>query len=140
MDTNVREALEAKAVLGGDLVKREGPRRRRTIAEKRRIVEETLRPGASVARVARAHEVNANQVFHWRRLFRRGRLGGGSGEARKLLPVQVTEALVSSRLRSAGERTTSLGRIEVESRKGVLRLEGRVDGDALRLVLEQLLG
>jgi transposase-like protein len=31
------------------------PRQRRSIAEKRRIVEETLVEGASVARVARAH-------------------------------------------------------------------------------------
>ena len=50
-------------------------RQRRSIAEKRRIVEETLAPGASVARVARAHGVNANQVFGWRRLYLAGRLG-----------------------------------------------------------------
>jgi transposase-like protein len=35
-------------------------RRRRSIEERRRVVEETLVPGASVARVARAHGVNAN--------------------------------------------------------------------------------
>ena len=40
------------------------PRRRRCSAEVRRlIVEEALEPGASVARVARKHEINANQVF-----------------------------------------------------------------------------
>jgi len=38
-------------------------RRRRSVEEKRRIVEETLETGASVARVARRHAVNANQVF-----------------------------------------------------------------------------
>ena len=48
--------------------------RRRTIKERRDIVEETLVPGASVARVARRHEVNANQVFYWRKLYREGRL------------------------------------------------------------------
>jgi len=37
-------------------------RRRRSIAEKRRIVEETLIAGASVARAARAQGVNANQL------------------------------------------------------------------------------
>ena len=42
-------------------------RRLRTIEEKRRIVEETLQAGESVATVARRHEVNANQVFAWRR-------------------------------------------------------------------------
>ena len=41
----------------------EAKRRRRSVQERRRIVEETLAPGASVARVARAHGVNANQVL-----------------------------------------------------------------------------
>ena len=39
------------------------------------MVEETLAPGASVARVARAHGVNANQVFGWRKLYLAGKLG-----------------------------------------------------------------
>jgi transposase-like protein len=43
-------------------------RKRRSAAEKRLIVEQALEPGASVARVARAHGLNANVVFHWRRL------------------------------------------------------------------------
>jgi len=51
------------------------PRQRRRIAEKRRIVEETMVEGASVARVARAHGINANQVFGWRRFYVAGRLG-----------------------------------------------------------------
>jgi hypothetical protein len=63
-------------------------RRRRSISEQRRIVEETFAPGASVARVARAHSVNANQVFSWRRLYQRGLLGGNDGTA-ALLPVTV---------------------------------------------------
>jgi transposase len=46
----------------------------RAVEEKRRIVEETLRDGASVSSVARAHGVNANQVFQWRRLYREGLL------------------------------------------------------------------
>jgi hypothetical protein len=49
-------------------------RRRRSVEEKRRIVEETLEAGASVARVARRHAVNANQVFYWRKKYREGRL------------------------------------------------------------------
>ena len=39
------------------------PRRLRTIAEERCIVEETLEPGASVPVVAQAHDVNANLLF-----------------------------------------------------------------------------
>ena len=47
-------------------------KRRRSVEARRKIVEETLQPGASVARVARRHDVNANQVFHWRKLYREG--------------------------------------------------------------------
>jgi len=50
-------------------------RRYRTQTERRRIVEETISTGASVATVARAHGVNANQVFHWRKLYHAGLLG-----------------------------------------------------------------
>src|SRR5271170_4856094 len=69
-----------------------GQRQRRSIAEKRRIVEETLVEGASVARVARAHGVNANQVFGWRRLYLAGRLGDRK-PGMKLLPVRVSESV-----------------------------------------------
>jgi transposase len=36
-------------------------------AEKRRIVAEAFRPGASAADVARSYGLNANQLFNWRR-------------------------------------------------------------------------
>ena len=51
------------------IVVKRAPRKRRSVAEKRRIVEETMQAEASVARVAREHGVNANQVFHWRRQY-----------------------------------------------------------------------
>ena len=60
--------------------------------EKCRIVEQTLKPGASVARVALAHGVNANQVFSWRRQYRQGLLGKRNALPVNLLPVHVSEA------------------------------------------------
>jgi len=56
MDTSrqVTDGITSKSELLGAT-----PRQRRSIAEKRRIVEETLVEGASVARVARAHGINA---------------------------------------------------------------------------------
>src|SRR5271166_2598780 len=75
------------------VVKRE-PRKWRAVAEKRRIVEQTFEPGASVAKVARAHGVNANQVFAWRRQYRQGLLGEGQ-ETANLLPVHVTGTRLS---------------------------------------------
>src|SRR5579864_2388075 len=44
-----------------------GKRRPWSEALKRRIVAETLEPGSSVSIVARRHDVNANQLFKWRR-------------------------------------------------------------------------
>jgi transposase len=49
-----------------------GRRRKRrswSRAEKRRIVDEAFRPGASAADVARDYGLNANQVFNWRRVL-----------------------------------------------------------------------
>ena len=88
------------------VIKRE-PRRRRSVAEKRRIVEETLAPDASVAKVARAHGVNANQVFAWRRQYHQGLLGE-TQETANLLPVHVTGTRLS-KARRAGRRASRTG-------------------------------
>ena len=62
----------------------------RSVAEKRRIVELTFLPGASVSLVAQAEGVNSHQVFDWRRAYRNGKLATGEQESCKLLPVIVT--------------------------------------------------
>lgn len=51
---------------GGLLLSRR-KRRSWTLDEKRRIVEESLLEGASIAEVARRHGLNANLLFTWRR-------------------------------------------------------------------------
>jgi transposase len=121
---------------------RECKRRFRTLEEKRRIVEEALQPGASVALVARVHGVNANQLFGWRRLYQQGRLEAKVGEMPALLPVRVIGASVTEAERStaAPTRRTPCGMIHIELPKGQLRIAGRVDAEALRVVLEKLLG
>ena len=45
-------------------------RRRWSEAQKRQIVAESHEPGVSVSVVARRYNVNANQIFKWRRLYR----------------------------------------------------------------------
>ena len=110
-------------------------KRRRTIKEKRDIVEETLVSGASVARVARRHDVNANQVFYWRKLFREGRLGISMNP--QLLPVKV-EAERPSEPPKNVVPTLSPGTMEIAFPKGTLRIAGSVDVVALRTVLESL--
>ena len=66
-----------------------GRRKRRSYstAFKRRVVAETMEPGASVAEVARHHGLNANMVFQWRG---DPRFGPGR-EAMSFLPVEVRD-------------------------------------------------
>jgi transposase len=65
-------------------------RKRRSWAmdEKRRIVDETLEEGASIAEVARRHDLNTNQLFTWRRQF--GVVPTAPQELAPILPVTIT--------------------------------------------------
>jgi len=67
-----------------------GVRCMRTNAEKVAIVEEAQQPGRSVAEVARKHGVNANLIFGWTRLHKRGLLVQ-CREPAKLLPVKIRQ-------------------------------------------------
>jgi transposase len=104
-------------------------RRWRSVAEKRRIVELTLVPGASVALVARAHGVNANQVFKWRREFERGELSEPVS-ASSLLPVVL----------SGGDKLHSTpGCIHIELQgRALISIESGADPALLRTILESL--
>ena len=110
-------------------------RRRRSVAEKRRIVEETLEAGASVARVARRHAVNANQLFSWRKKYREGRLGQSS----KLLPVTVSDISLRKSGRVGCVPSPSIASVEIKLAKGTVRVAGNVDVVVLRTALECLL-
>jgi transposase len=127
------------------LGRRTGPWRQHTIEEKLRIVQETHVRGASVATVARRHNVNPNQVFAWRQLYRRGLLDPHAAQdSPPLLPVKIgTPTLVpmpqddSSLKRARGERSS--GVIEIELSNGHrIRVQGGVDAKALKRVIAVL--
>ncbi len=135
----------AEAVATDALGRRTGPRQRHTLEEKRRVVEETHVRGASVATVARRHEVNANQVFAWRQLYRQGLLGEkAAGEVAEMLPVKVTTPTVlpteHPRGRPAGtQRRCPPGCIEIELPSGAcIRVHGPVDRQVLKQVVALL--
>ena len=71
-------AEERTGAESGGLVRRRR-RRRWSEAQKRQIVAETHEPGVSVPMVAQRYNLNANQVFKWRRLFREPARDAGSG-------------------------------------------------------------
>lgn len=112
-------------------------RRYLALEQKRRIVEETFAEGASVAQIARAHGVNANLVFNWRRLYEAGQLCG-RGE-NKLLPVRVaTEDTRPSTASDCTPISSSAGTIYIRLRDVQVQVEGSADPGLLRLVLECL--
>ena len=117
-------------------------RRWRTVSEKRRIAELTLEPGASVALVARAHGVNANQVFKWRRALKRGELSETATPSTSLLPVVVvspSEVACGGGEGDAQERSEPSGSIHIEfPGKAMISVERGADPSLLRSILESL--
>jgi transposase len=69
-----------------------GRRRNRSWPEalKREIVAASYAPGSSVSIVARRYDVNTNQVFGWRKLYRDGSSASADPTGPVLLPVTVT--------------------------------------------------
>lgn len=136
MDTSQQVAIIPRNKEGSVVPQRQ----RRSIAEKRRIVEETLVPGASVARAARAHGINANQVFGWRRLYLAGRLGAQKA-GMKLLPVRVSDRESAPGVvepHSAEVGAASPSTIHIEFRQAQVRIEGNADPAIVRVLLECL--
>lgn len=114
-------------------------RRRRSLAEKRRIVELTFEPGVSVAQVAQAHGVNANQVFTWRRAFERGELLEGDSTA--LLPVVVPAPceIRNDLQESLQAHPVPTGAIHIEfPGRAMISVESGADPTLLRSILESL--
>jgi transposase-like protein len=120
----------------------------RTLEEKLAIIEEASQPNASVALVARKHGVNANQVFGWLRLHRRGLLESQRhGKPVPLLPVKITTPTLTPTERSAPptrrkRRRTDGGGTTAETMLELMLPDGlrvRLYGEAQRTVLERIL-
>lgn len=81
-------------------------RRSWTRDEKRRIVEESLQEGASIAEVARRHEVNANLLFTWRR-----KMGVESSEQND--PMAILPVTIASEPAPEGRCPYAAGQMEI---------------------------
>lgn len=129
-----------------DLDTSDGRRRRNKRwpeALKREIVAATLKPGASVSVVARQYDVNANQVFMWRRRYR------DAGEQLALQSPPSTPALVPVTITPEPEAVpvappalpaeTASKTIEIELPDGCrVRVGSGLDVRALKRVLDVL--
>jgi transposase-like protein len=114
-----------------------GRRRNRSWPEalKREIVAASFAPGSSVSVVARHYDVNANQVFGWRKFYRDGVLAPANPTGPALVPVTVTAAQGGDA--SPASHAADTIEIELAGRYRV-RVGSGVDGKALRRVLDLL--
>lgn len=75
-------------------------RRRYSPALKEQILAECMAPGASVAKVALSHGINANIVHGWRKLARQGQ--PAEAPAPQFVPVTVAAAVPMAEQRGIG--------------------------------------
>lgn len=113
-------------------------KRRHSAAFKRKILELTEQPGASVAAVALEHGVNANLVFKWRKAKLDRQRSPRVAHQSLLLPVSVgpQESFLAAPVPSLTSRKE--GVIEVEIGGARVLLRGCVDPANVRSVLMAL--
>jgi transposase len=103
---------------------------------KREIVAATYLPGSSVSVVARQYDVNANQVFRWRRLAKKsGSPASASSSSGGLVPVTIVPEQKDEKAPPPAAPET----IEIEVGGDCrVRVGSGFDGAALRRVLDVL--
>lgn len=118
------------------------PKRRRFSDQfKLQIVMQSLEPGASLSALALANQLNSNQVFKWRReyLQRQGDGAVATVDRNALLPVVVV-AHEGATVPAPASPSASIqtGRIDITLRHGQIRIEGAVDADVLRTLVQSM--
>ena len=114
-----------------------GRRRNRSWPEalKREIVAASFAPGSSVSVVARRYDVNANQVFSWRKHYRDGSLASSDPTSPRLIPVTVT----AEQRGAVAPTSNAMDTIEIDLGGGYrVRVGNGVDTQALRRVIDVL--
>jgi transposase len=102
-------------------------------ALKREIVAASLAPGASASKVARHYDVNANQVFKWRKLYREDAGAPATSTSPELVPVTITADATGV------PRSSSLAEmIEIDVGQYRVCVGQGVDAGALRRVIDVL--
>jgi transposase len=103
--------------------KERAPHRHWPMAEKRRIVELTLRPGASLVAIAREHDVNPNNLYRWNRLYRAGQLDAPVGPAVRTAGPAASATFVPVRMVPEMRRPQPATRSDVVAgRSAILQL------------------
>lgn len=106
-------------------------------ALKREIVAASFAPGASVSTIARQYDVNANQVFTWRRRYGPVASPAHPDGKPKLLPVTVVPEAAETNSLAAASRAAEIVEIEVAG-SYVVRVGMRFNAGLLRRILDVL--
>ena len=106
-------------------------RRTHTPEFKRSAVEASNQPGASIAGVAMACGINANQLHKWRQQFQDSGLILAESQILPVTLIHDTEPLGT-------RQTTPEGSIDIQLPKARLLVRGQVDLDVLQTVLVAL--
>ena len=127
--------MSTKPVMGTSRTRGGQHKRSWPEALKREIVAATLAPGSSVSIVARHYDVNANQVFSWRKHFREEPPALSASSSPQLIPVTITTEKGSA---PAAPMAVS-EKIEIDvGGKYRVHIGGGFDKGALRRVLDVL--
>lgn len=125
-------------------------RRQYSVEFKRRLAQLALEPGASVAGIALAHRINANQLFKWRQDYLRQQEEAAAlelepGPEATLLPVVVAPAgraplaLAATAEAASGRESEPTaaepGQIEIALGRMRVRVTGPVDPALLETIL-----
>jgi transposase len=111
-----------------------GGRRRWSMDDKARIVEESLEPGATVSEVARRHDIRPQQLFGWRRGMR---IVEPAAQQMTFVPALVEAAEKASRARPRPART-GRGDIELEIDGVVVRVRRGAEAKTVGAVIKAL--
>jgi transposase len=100
---------------------------------------QSMEPGASLSAIALVNGFNTNQVFKWRRDYLQQQVNRPTAKADTLLPVAVmANKAAPLPIPMPPSATTHAGHIEITLRHGRIRVEGAVDADALRTLVQCL--
>jgi transposase len=113
-----------------------GPRRRFTLAEKERIVAESMSGPRMVSATARRYGIAKGLLFTWRKAAREGRLGAAA-TAPGFHPAMICDESPASEAReSTRSAAESIGRMEIVLVSGArIIVDSFVDAGALARVI-----
>jgi len=133
----------ARSVRRVEIINGIGGRRRWSVDDKARIVEETLVAGAVVSEIARRHGLTPQQLFGWRRTAR-GSVGNGADPGQpRFVPAVVEQATPEPagkqrKPRQAGRVGSATGIIEIEIGGVTVRVGRGVEAKTVAAVIRVL--